>query len=247
MKSVKILVNTLAICVSLLCAAVVALLLLQQSQARQLADANTLLTRELAHYHAKASTLVERETELSRRVTDLTVKERDLRGHLEQLEQEAKTAAEATPRPYRVRAFLGQEAVGGAWIIPHNVTRDPVSGRFVYEPLLLIDESARDHFTVNHTSVVERTVNTIEIYDDYAAYPYAYYATPGRPGRPGGSNTPPAVPRPHPRSGATMNPGASQPDAQARLFAPPMSIVNSRPQVLGTPATSPVNARMFAP
>jgi hypothetical protein len=143
-----------------------------------------------------------------------------------------------------VRAFVGQENVGGAWIVPHNVRMDSELGRYVYEPVLMIDDTAKKHFTVHHTNVVQREVHSTQIYNQGYRYPYYYYVTPRYPHKP---IHPPDKPE-QPLPPGEMNPPPVNDGAiNAQVFAPPSSIVNTRPQVIGTPATSPINARVFAP
>lgn len=240
----RIFLAILTACLALFAATALALLTWQSHQNRQLAAVNVQLTRDLNHSHEDITALTQEKAGISEKLAALEEMETELRKRVDSLEADAKTVAEARPQPYRVRAFVGQDSVGGAWIIPHNVTLNDELGRYVYEPVLLIDESARKHFTVHHTNVVEREVYTTQVYQDDYYYPYYYYITPGRPGKPGrppGKPEQPVGPRP---SEPRIN---YQSDMNARMFAPPNSIVNSRPQVLGTPATTPVNARMFAP
>jgi hypothetical protein len=181
---------------------------------------------------------------ISEKLTALEQMESELRERVDSLEASANALTEVTPRPYRVRAFVGQDNVGQAWIVPHNVTRDTESGRYLFEPVLVIDESSKKYFTEHHTNVVEREVYTTQVYQDGYRYPYYYYVNSGRPGRPG---RPPVKPE-HPIAPQPPEPQiTSGPDMNARMFAPPNSIVTARPQVLGTPATAPVNARVFAP
>ncbi len=237
MKTVlTVLTTALALSVTVL----LMLLAWQYHQNRQMRFAYVQVREELQHSREMASALTAEKNDTADKLTALAAREIELRKRVDSLE----TAAQSLPRPYRVRTFVGQANVGEAWMVPHNVTRDPDSGRYTFEPLLVIDESAKHHFTQHHTNVVEREVYRTEIYQNDVPYPYYYYATPGRPSRPGhppGRPEPPTAPEPYQPS------TTPQPDARARLFAPPMSTVESRPQVIGTPATSPINQRVFAP
>lgn len=231
-------------CLALLAGGALTLLIWQHHQTGQLTAANAHLLQELEQSHQTVTALNAEKTGISEKLATLETLEKQLRDRVDSLETAAKTAAETVPRPYRVRAFLGQESVGEAWIVPHNVRRDPETGRYTFEPVLLIDESARNHFTVHHTNVVEREVYTTQVYQEGYGYPYVYYVPSGRHGKPGRPSGKPQ----HPGEPAGSTPQmVPQPSARAQLFAPPMSIVNSRPQVLGVPATSPMNAQMFAP
>lgn len=240
----KAFLTLLTSCLALVTVGIVVLLTWQSRVNRQLVGANSQLSRELRQSQDTVATLTGEKTGISDKLAALELREKELRDRVDSLE----AATEAPPRPYRVRAFVGRENIGAAWMVPVNVTRDTQSGRYLFEPVLVIDESARDHFTAYRTNVVEREVYTTEVYQDpYSGangYPYFYYVTPGRPEKPDrppnrpGRPTPPRSPEPQP---------TPQPDARAQVFAPPMSIVNSRPQVVGTPATSPINQRVFAP
>ena len=241
MKTLPVVLTT---CLALLTAGTLTLLSWQYRQSRQLAAEKQQLTEALRESEQTIATLTLENAAVSDQLRILETSQQELRGRMDALEEADRAAAGTLPQPYRVRAFLGQDNVGGAWIVPHNVRRDAASGRYVFEPLLVIDESAKGHFTVNHTNVVEREVHTTEIYEAYNPYPYYYYVTPGRPGY---TNRPPTGSHPPTRPPVTVSPQIPQADARARLFAPPGAVVNSRPQVLGTPATSPVNARVFAP
>jgi len=227
-------------CLALVTVGIVVLLTWQSRVNRQLVGDNSQLSRELRQSQDTVATLTAEKTGISDKLAALEHREKELRDRVDSLEE----ATEAPPRPYRVRTFVGRENIGEAWMVPVNVTRDTQSGRYLFEPVLVIDESARDHFTAYRTNVVEREVYTTEVYQDGYDYPYVYYATPGRPG---GTNRPPYRPGRPTRPEAPAPSASPQPNARAQVFAPPMSIVNSRPQVVGTPATSPINQRVFAP
>lgn len=233
-----------SVCLLLLVAGAILLLLQQHRQNQTLAAVNEQLQEELATSSAAVEGLSQ-ERELNHEImTALEETASELNKRVESLESSAAAAQEALPKPYPVQAYIGREKVGQAWIIPHNIKRNKESGRYVFEPVLWLDESAKDHFTVHHTNVVEREVHTTQYASGYNDYPYYSYLTPGYPG---GTNRPPGIPTPPIQPPTPTQPIAQQPSARARLFAPPLSIVNSRPQTLGRPATSPANARAFAP
>jgi hypothetical protein len=240
----KTFLATLTACLAILATGVLALLGWQSHQNRQLTTTNAQLMQELNRSHEAVTALTQEKAGISEKLAALELMETELRERVDSLEASAKSANDATPRPYRVRAFVGRDNVGQAWIIPHNVTRDTESGRYMFEPVLVIDEAAKRHFTEHHTNVVEREVYTTQIYQDGYRYPYYYSVAPRRPGKPG---RPPVKPEPPIAPQPSETRTVSQPDINARMFAPPNSIVTSRPQVLGTPATAPVNARVFAP
>ena len=194
-------------------AGTLALLAWQFHHTRQLTADNAHLSQELVQSREAVTTLTDEKASISETLVSLQAMETELRERVDSLEAEAKTAADTTPRPYRVRAFVGQANVGQAWIVPHNVTRDPESCRYLFEPVLVIDESAKKHFTEHHTNVVEREVYTTEIYENYNRYPYYY----GIAGRPGGSNRPPNRPQPPSKPGISTGTYAQQPSSRAQL------------------------------
>jgi hypothetical protein len=236
--------TVLITCLALLAAATSAILVWQFHEGKQQTAANAQLTAQLEEAKVTVAALTEEKARLSEKMTSLESLEMELRERVDSLETAAKTADETTPRPYRVRAFMGRENVGDAWIVPHNLQRDPESGRYTFEPVLVIDESSRSFFTAENANVSEREVYTTEIIQETYGYPYYYYVTPGRPGKPG---RPPVKPE-HPITPTPEEPEwNSQPDPRTQVFAPPMRTVNTRPQVITRPATSPINQKVFAP
>lgn len=235
---------TLILCLAIIACAGMGLAAWQTHQNKQLAVANAKLMQDLDQSREAVGELTEENALVTAKLAPLEQSEVELRQRMVTLEAEAKKAAQTRPQPFRVHAFVGQDNVGEAWFIPHNVTLDPELGRYTYEPVIVIDESAKQHFTVHHTNVVERELYATQVYSDSYAYPYHYPLAPThptKPSRPGGKPSQPIISPPKaPRS-------PSLPDARARLFAPPGSIVSSRPQVIGTLGTSPVNQRVFSP
>lgn len=242
----KAFLTVVLVCLLVLGAAGVGLLSWQVMENRQLKAANTALSTKLQSAEdTMAKISLERDT-ASLKFELLEARERELRERVDSLETAAKADVDSKPRPYRVRAFLGRDNVGDAWMVPRDVKWDEQIGRYTFEPVLWIDESSKGFFTVYETNVVDRNIYNTEIYQEdngYPFYPY-YYAGINRPWP---TNRPPGNPQP-PTQLPVSSPGISQqPDARTRIFAPPMSIVNTRPQVMGRPATSPINVQVFAP
>lgn len=145
------------------------------------------------------------------------------------LEANASMAAAVSNLPpvipsYRANTFIGQTFLGQAWVIPHNVRMDTNTQRYIYDPVVLLDESLRNSLVVHHTNVVEYPVETQTSYN----YNNTYYPTPiyyfGNPGyRPKPDPLPPTL----------------QPPAQLPYPAPPAFNPGSGkviPQKLGTPS-----------
>ena len=64
----------------------------------------------------------------------------------------------STPRPVRVRTFLGNRYVGMSWLAPSGISKDPKTGAVTYEPVLVLDETVKQSLVVYKTNVVEREV-----------------------------------------------------------------------------------------
>src|SRR5437879_1378999 len=64
----------------------------------------------------------------------------------------------STPRPVRVRTFLGNRYVGMSWLAPSGISKDPKTGAVTYEPVLVLDETVKQSLVVYETNVVEREV-----------------------------------------------------------------------------------------
>jgi type II secretory pathway pseudopilin PulG len=242
----KALIASLSVLAVLLFVLLLAVLGFAWQGQRRLATDNANLKAELAETRLALDAAVTEHQATTDRLTSLESTAAGLESELKEVKASAKAAEETLPRPYRVRTFLGKDSLGEAWMIPQNIKRDPASGRYVFEPVLLLDESNRNRFTVHHTNFVQTEILTTDYTPYDYGYPY-YYGT-WYPGIPGGTNQPPVNPQPPgPMPPMSSTPGYGNVSASARVFAPPFSIVNTRPQVLGRPATSGANARVFAP
>lgn len=146
--------------------------------------------------------------------------------------------------PYQVPAYLGQTYLGPAWVIPRNFRMDTNAQRYVYEPVIWLDENLRNNFVVQHTNVVEREVETTYVHNSYYPQPLFFFTSSGRrhrdpvqhPAMPQ-SPAPPQAPLP-PVSG--MQP-ATRFDPGSGVTSPqrpgiPAASIKTRPQVLGVPA-----------
>jgi hypothetical protein len=124
-----------------------------------------LVTSETKQAHT-AALLATRDEELT------AMKSRVLR--LEESAAEARRAAEAvSPGPYPVRAYLGSDFLGFAWVKPTNVVRDARTGRVTFDPVLVLDESFRRAVTGPASgSAQEREVIRYETVN------YTYYPAP---------------------------------------------------------------------
>ena len=86
--------------------------------------------------------------------------------------------------------------LGPVWIVPRNLRMDTNAQRYVYEPVVVLDERYRGSFVTYQTNIVEREVATT--YVDHNYYANDYYTEPAyyyRPNYPRGANY---FPRPTP-------------------------------------------------
>jgi hypothetical protein len=138
--------------------------------------------------------------------------------------------------PYQAQAYLGKAPLGWVWIIPQNLRKDTNTQRYVYEPIVWLDEGMRKQFVTHHTNVVEREVES-PAYVNTAYYPepylygYYYYPTypihrpPGNTNRPPVSVWPPATVQPLPQQ--PFNPGSGTVTAQK--LGTPAGAIKTRP------------------
>jgi hypothetical protein len=243
----KALVAALTVFASLLMVTLLVVAAIAWSEHRRLTASNLSLQSQLTRACETLSASTTNSQAFSNRLASLEVSNARMEEQLEAYRAAAKAAEDSLPRPYRVRAFVGTDSLGEAWMSPQNITRDPDNGRYRFEPVLVLDASSRERLTVHHTNTVQTEIVSTEYVPYYYGYPY--YWGGGRPPLHGGTNLPPVNPKPPIGSPAPLPsvPDYGDVSLRAQLFAPPLSTVNSRPQVLGRPATSPINAQVFAP
>jgi len=125
---------------------------------------------------------------LQSQVTDLST------GNSDQSAPEGKPPAVA---PYQAQAYLGKKPIGWVWIVPQNLRMDTNAQRYVYEPIVWMDESLRKQFVTHHTNIVEREVETVNyVTPTYYSEPIYYASWPVYPSHPihrppGMTNRPP--------------------------------------------------------
>jgi hypothetical protein len=196
----KTLFITISILFTVISAVVIATLLMELKENRDLRRENQKLWADL---HATKSQAEDLEEEKSEATTKLAAKHGEVQaleaklGKAEADAQNAKTngaAAGAQPfRPYQVRAFVGNRLVGRAWVLPSNVTKDPKTGQVNFEPVVVLEEASKKAFT--ETNYVERDVVRYSTLNyNYNPYPYYWYYYPYYSYRPGLTNVPPIMP-----------------------------------------------------
>jgi hypothetical protein len=50
------------------------------------------------------------------------------------------------PRPYQAPAYLGNQYLGLAWVVPRNISKNPKTGRLTFEPVLILDPRVKEAF-----------------------------------------------------------------------------------------------------
>lgn len=77
------------------------------------------------------------------------------------------------PQPFQARAYVGNDYLGMAWVIPSRVKQDTETGEYQFEPVIWIDQKARGAFT--KTNIVEREVVLNEAYNESQSIPQSYW------------------------------------------------------------------------
>lgn len=192
---------------------------------RGVREANRKLAAELREAQSRMDALQAEKRETARQLALARESAESLQNHMAEMEAAKKVESEAPPpvaSPYQAQAYLGQESLGWAWIVPRNYRKDTNTQRYVYEPVIWLDESMRKNFVVHHTNVVERDIETHTYFNNtyypQPAYYGYYYPTHSRPP----SNSWPITP---------------QPTVPRRQGDVPAATIKTRPQVLGTPAS----------
>src|SRR6188508_2133583 len=119
---------------------------LQASRTR----ADALVTEKQAGAQQLAA-VITRHGELTTRIRELEAAE---------AEDMALSTSPANMKPYQAEAFLGRKSLGLVWIVPRNLRLETNSQRYVYEPVVCLDEKLRKFFEIHHTNIVERPVET---------------------------------------------------------------------------------------
>lgn len=203
---------------------------------RDLRTAHQKLEKELRATQKTIESLRAENTEVAKRLVQAQETSQSLQTRISETEAAGSKDAEspAAPpvvAPYHVPAYLGRTYLGQAWIIPRNFRLDTNSQRYVYEPVVWLDESFRNRFVVYHTNVVERAVEPTYVNNSYYPQPLYYVTSFGhhRRGRQAAQPPPGAiqqVPKFNPGSGVTT----------PQQIGTAAGTIKTRPQVLGTPA-----------
>lgn len=224
MKTILIILGA---CFVVLFVAVAGVLVVERRSTRDLHEANQRLQTELRATQAQAEAVLAEKEETVKQLVHMQGVSDDFKARIAEVESaKAKESETGVPvvAPYQAQAYLGQKPLGWVWIMPHNLRKDTNTQRYVYEPVVWLDEGLRKQFVTHHTNVVEREVESrTYVNSTYYPQPTYYYTYPTYPipRPPPGSNCPPPVVtpptvQPIPRP---FNPGSGTVTAQ-RLATP---------------------------
>ena len=137
---------------------------------RGIYDDNRRLLAEIQALRADSQRAAEEIKQLENQKADLAAELASKRDQLQDAQTEPLEAKEtnirtnevvvspSTPRPVRVRTFLGNRYVGMSWLAPSGISKDPKTGAVTYEPVVVLDETVKQSLVVYKTNVVEREV-----------------------------------------------------------------------------------------
>ena len=206
---------------------------------RGLRQSNQKMDSALRAAQAATDTLLAEKQEMARQLSVFRELTETLQSRIVDHETAAASEMESQGKmpvvaPYQAQAYLGKTSLGWVWIIPHNLRKDTNTQRYVYEPVVWLDEGLRKQFVTHHTNIVEREVES-RTYANTAYYPEpyvygGYYYPPYPVPRPPGSNCPPVhaapvlpvQPTPQP-----FNPGSGKIIAQR--LGTPAGAIKTRP------------------
>lgn len=164
---------------------------------RTLENENRRLAGELGAAEAAAAALRAEQHQSAERLTAAQELSTSLLTQLAETEAaNPKSPVAPEVKPYQATAYLGQAVLGPVWIVPRNLRMDTNAQRYVYEPVVVLDERYRGSFVTYQTNIVEREV--AKTYVDHNYYAANYYTEPAYyypPRPPRGSNY---FPRPLP-------------------------------------------------
>jgi len=191
---------------------------------RKLRQAEQKMAADLRAAQSKADTLDEEKLEMARKLQVFQELTENLQSQITDFARGNSGGATSDGKPpvvapYQAQAYLGKTPLGWVWIIPQNLRMDTNAQRYVYDPIVWLDEGFRKQFVTHHTNIVEREVET-QNYVNTAYYPepylYGYYypsypthpihRPPGNTNRPPVSILPPAPIQPLPQQ--PFNPGS---------------------------------------
>lgn len=164
---------------------------------RTLENENRRLAGELGVAEWAAAALRAEKQQSSERLTAAQELSTSLLTRLAETEAaNPKSTVAPEVKPYQATAYLGQALLGPVWIVPRNLRLDTNAQRYVYEPVVVLDERYRGSFVTYQTNIVEREV--AKTFVDHNFYATTFFTGPAfcyPPSHPRGSNQ---FPRPLP-------------------------------------------------
>jgi hypothetical protein len=168
---------------------------------RTLENENRRLAGELGVAEVAAAALRAEQQQNAERLTAAQELSTSLLTKLAETEAaNPKSTVAPEVKPYQATAYLGQALLSPVWIVPHNLRMDTNAQRYVYEPVVVLDERYRGSFVTYQTNIVEREVAKTYVDHNYYAATYftdpAYYYPPRYPQ--GSNHFPRPLPKPLP-------------------------------------------------
>jgi len=166
---------------SVLCLALGSTAISSHRAAVELRHKNETLQSDLQAARTRADSLTTEKQETAQQLASVITRHGELTSRIRELEAAetedmAQSTSPANLRPYQAEAYIGRKSIGLVWIVPRNLRLETNSQRYVYEPVVCLDEKLRKFFEVHHTNIVERTLETpVYVNNSYYEEPY-YYA-----------------------------------------------------------------------
>lgn len=230
---------TLSACLAVLVLAEAVALVGAHRSNQQLRATNQKLGNELAASQALTDVLRDEKQEAARQLVLArdaleTLQTRILEMDTAGAREAAATALPPVVTPYQAQAFLGRELLGLAWVIPRNLRMDTNAQRYVYEPVIALDESFRGKFVTSYTNVIEREVPVTVVENNHYPPPVYYVTAPLLPRH--GVNPLPQPPQTYipPPPAPKFDPGNGTTTPQR--LGTPASAIKTRPQVPAQPS-----------
>ena len=225
---IKSLLVTIGLCLTILSSAMalitIAAVLDNHGLRRELRTVRTDLDRARIEVSQVRRDTTEASERLAAKQNELQELEKEF-SRLKVAKASDEASASAAPRAYRLRAYLGNQYLGMAWMVPSVRPKAAESGQWAYEPVVVLDESLKRNFVVHKTNLVEREVSRETTVNYNYAYPYYFpvfiWKGSTNPSPNCDTNWIPVQPKPPSQvSTAILNPPSSKPPLATRAFVP---------------------------
>ncbi|MBU6402962.1 MAG: hypothetical protein KGS61_21790 [Verrucomicrobia bacterium] len=212
----------LAVCLTLAVLALTLIVVVQAYDHRLVSSEKAALERDLRSASLRISDLQQEQAAVVKDLQTRSTEVQDLTAKLADA-TEASTnppvGSTLPPRPYQAPAYLGNQYLGLAWVVPRNIVRNPRTGRFTFEPALVLDPGLKQVLATSAADPDTRSADqpppTSPTPPNYSVYNSYYNAWPWVAWTPGGSATTPdrpsrvpptPAPNPPPRSPTVTSP-----------------------------------------